>query len=422
MNARLAALLTALETVVIVGIGVGIFFAPLTLVWAFDDRFGTDLLIYWRASADMWLLGHGVPVTFSLDDALAQGLGLTEGQSQFVVSLAPLGPAILTFWWGFRMGRRDLVIEHPVTVWLVAIVSHTGLSWALHSSAWHPMATTELFDAIIRPTLFLAAGLVIAQWTTEWSVGRRILTEVLPPGLWQMIRAGAAAGTGAVAGVFGVAGVVLAGMLVWNYAEVISLYEALQPGAVGVIALSVAQLALVPTLLVWVVSWLVGPGFVLGASAVFSPLGTQVQAVPALPMLAALPADDGLVGIGIIVFPILVAVIVGGLAVRRLDHPVDQGLWQSMEKTGFFQQPVIRLFFTAVLAAGFAMFWLIVPLQLASGSLGPGRFQAAGPDPAQVLTWWGIQVGLGVLVGVFLGEAVRRIRAAEARALQRTGS
>ena len=421
MNARLAGVLTALETVVIVGIGVGIFFAPLTLVWAIDDRFGTDLLLYWRASADIWLLGHGVPIQFSLDEVLAASLGLTEGQSSFVVSLAPLGPAILTFWWGFRMGRRELVIDHPVMVWFVAIATHTLLSWGLHASATHPMASTDLADALIRPTLFLAAGLVIAQWTTEWSVGRKVLTEVLPVGAWQVVRAGATAGTAAVVIVMGLAGITLAGMLVVNYAEVISLYEALQPGVVGVIALSIAQLALIPTVMVWTGSWLVGPGFSLGSSAVFSPLGTDVQAVPALPMLAALPADQESLGMGIISLPIIAAVIAGGLSARRLDHRMGVGLWLPMDNTGFFGQPVIRVFFTSVLATGFALAWVIVPLQLSSGTLGPGRFAEAGPDISQVLLWWGLQAGVGTLIGLFLGEAILRIRAAEAKATQSLG-
>jgi hypothetical protein len=421
MNARLAGVLTALETVVIVGIGVGIFFAPMTLVWAIDDSFGTDLLLYWRASADIWLLGHGVPIQFSLDDVLAASLGLTEGQSSFVVTLAPLGPAILTFWWGFRMGRRDLVIDHPVAVWLVAMATHTLLSWGLHSSASHPMASTDLADALIRPTLFLAAGLVIAQWTTEWSVGRKVLTDVLPAGAWQILRAGAAAGTAAVVMLMGLSGVLLAGMLVWNYAEVISLYEALQPGVVGVVALSIAQLALLPTVMVWMGAWLVGPGFSLGSSAVFSPLGTDVQAVPALPMLAALPANQDALGMGVISFPIIAAVIAGALSAKRLDHQMDVGLWLPMNETGFFSQPLVRLFFTSVLATGFALAWVVVPLQLASGSLGPGRFAEAGPSISEVTLWWGLQAGIGILIGLLVGEAVLRIRTAEAKASQRLG-
>jgi hypothetical protein len=421
MNARLAGVLTALETVVIVGIGVGLFFAPLTLVWAFDDRFGTDLLIYWRAAADIWLLGHGVPLSFSLDEALAVSLGLTEGNSSFFVSLAPLGPAILTFWWGFRMGRRDLVIEHPLVVWLVAIGVHTGLSAGLHFSATHPMASTDPVDAIIRPTLFLAAGLVIAQWTTEWSAGRRLLTEVLSQGAWQVVRAGATAGTAAVVMLMAVSGVLLAGMLVVNYAEIISLSQALQPGIVGVIALAAAQLALIPTVLVWTASWVVGPGFSLGSSAVFSPLGTDVQALPALPLLAALPTDQDALGMGVIALPVIAAVIAGGLSAKRLNHATDAGLWLPIGQTGFFAQPLIRLMMTATLATGVTLAWVAVPLQLASGALGPGRFSEAGPDVSQVFLWWGLEAGVGVFVGLLLGEGILRIRATEARALERVG-
>jgi hypothetical protein len=421
MTARLAGVLTALETIVIVGIGVGLFFAPLTLVWAFDDRFSTDLLIYWRAAADMWLLGHGVPITFSLDEALAASLGLSDANRIFLVSLAPLGPAVLTFWWGFRMGRRDLVIEHPLVVWLVAIGVHTGASASIHFSAFHPMAGTDPVDAIIRPTLFLAAGLVLAQWTTEWSVGRRLLIEVLPPGVWQVVRAGTTAGTAAVVMVMGLVGLALAGMLVINYAEIISLSQALQPGVVGVIALATAQLALLPTLAVWMASWLVGPGFSLGSSAVFSPLGTDVQALPALPLLAALPAEPGGIGMGVIALPVLAAVIAGGLAAKRLNHKTDAGLWLPIGQTGFFAQPLIRLAVAATLATGVALAWMAIPLQLASGALGPGRFAEAGPDVGQVFLWWGLEAGVGVFVGLLLGEGILRIRAAEAKALLRAG-
>lgn len=421
MNARLAALLTALETAVVVGIGVGLFFAPLTLVWAVDDGFATDILLYWRASADIWFLGHGVPLSFSLDEALAASLGLTATQTSFVVSVAPLGPAILTFWWGFRMGRRELVIEHPVVVWLVAIGTHATLALALHYSGSHPMATTDVVIATVQPTLFLAAGLVIAQWTTPWSVGRRALTEMLPREAWEVLRAGATAGSAAVVIVMGVSGVVVAGALVANYAEIISLYQALQPGVVGVVALSIAQLAILPTLVVWTGSWLMGPGFSLGSGAVFSPLGTDVQALPALPVLATLPDDGGGLGMGVITVPVVAAVIAGALAARRLNHGVDRGLWLSMSETGFFSQPVIRVFFTAVIGSGVALLWVLVPMNLTSGAMGPGRFATAGPDVGQVVTWWGLEAGLGILLGLFVGEALSRIRAGEARALAKSG-
>lgn len=420
MNARLAGLITALETIVVVGIGVGIFFAPLTLVWAFEDNFSTDFLAYWRASADLWLLGHGVPLQFSLDPVLAASLGLTDAEQAFPVSIAPLGPALLTLWWGFRMGRRELVIEHPIVVWLTAIAVHTALSYALHVSAWHELATTPVIDALIRPTLFLAAGMVLAQWTAEWSLGRRVLSEILPPPAWQVIRTAALAGTASVVMVMGVAGVGQAIMLIAGYAKVVSLYQALQPGILGVVALSIAQMALLPTVTVWTAAWFIGPGFSLGQNAVFSPLATDVQAVPALPMLAALPVGGEAVGMGVVALPILAAVISGALASRALEHRVDEGLWKPMDRTGFFAQPAIRIVVTAALGTAFALAWALAPLELASGSLGPGRFAEAGVDSGRVLLWWALEAGAGMLVGLFLGEALTRIRAAEARSLQKS--
>ncbi|MEL0257013.1 MAG: hypothetical protein VW917_05545, partial [Pontimonas sp.] len=90
MNARLNALATVLDVLVLVGLGLGLFFAPLTLVWAFDDGFSTDLLLSWAIAVDGWMLGHGVPLTFTLDETLAQSLSLGAANSVFVVDVALL--------------------------------------------------------------------------------------------------------------------------------------------------------------------------------------------------------------------------------------------------------------------------------------------------------------------------------------------
>lgn len=416
MNARLAAAVTALETIVIVGIGVGIFFAPLAVVWAFDDRFSTDLLDYWRAAADLWLLGHGVPLSVTLPLELAESLGLGESGQSFVLSLAPLGPAVLTFWWGFRMGRRELVIEFPLLVWLVSLLTHTVLSMALWASSTHDLVTSRWDDALLRPTLFLAAGLLVASWSGEWSIGRFVAEERLGERTWTILRAGATAGVGALSGMAAVTGVFFAGLLVSRYAEVIALFEALKPSLVGIVALQIAQLALFPTVIVWVFSWLVGPGFSLGLAATFSPLGTQVQAVPALPVLAALPqATTGLI---IVVLPVVVAAVTAALATPSLHHAINRPLWFPVQETPLLRQPVVRILLASVVSTTIAVVALWVPLSLASGSAGPGRFQVAGAPVEQVLLWWGVEVAVGSLIGFFAAEGWVRLRAAEARYVQ----
>jgi hypothetical protein len=400
MNARLAALLTALETLVVVGIGVGIFFAPLSLVWALDDQFSTDLLVYWRTAADFWMLGHGVPITVSLSDPVAQSLGIPASQREFLLSAAPLGPAVFTLWWGFRMGRRDLMIDYPVIVWLVGVVTLAALSFGIHSSAQHPMATSDVVEATIRPSLFLATGLLIASWTSKWSQGRQWLQSTLNPSTWQVITAGVKAGIAAAAGLLGMAAVFFAAMLLFSYSTVVGLFESLGPSVIALVVLFIAQLAFVPSLVSYVASWLVGPGFSLGTAAEFSPLGTDIQALPALPILGALPTSPDSIGFTIVAIPVLVAVVAGALAQRelRVGARVSSGTM------------AIRLSLSTLIATAIATLLVSVPMALSSGALGPGRFQTVGVPLDVFSLWWAIQVAIGVGLGMALSIVVQWIR------------
>jgi hypothetical protein len=139
MNARLNALATVLDVVVLVGLGLGLFFAPLTLVWAFDDGFATDLLLSWAIAVDGWMLGHGVPLTFTLDPLLAQSLSLGETNSSFVVDVALLGVGLLTLLWGYRIGRRSGTRIYPVSTWFLAVGTLVALSFAM---VFFPPCTT----------------------------------------------------------------------------------------------------------------------------------------------------------------------------------------------------------------------------------------------------------------------------------------
>ncbi|MEX2441413.1 MAG: DUF6350 family protein, partial [Pontimonas sp.] len=417
MKARFAVLVTALETLVVVGIGVGIFFAPLSVVWALDDQFATDLLVYWRASADIWLLGHGVPLNVSLPPDTAQGLGLVASQSQFVLSVAPLGPALLTLWFGFRMGRRDMVLDFPVVVWLTSLLTLVGLSWAVAWSARHEVAAFALAEAVIAPSLFMASGLIIASWTTKWSPGRLWLQQVIPPAGWQVISSGVRAGIGAFALLIAAVSVFFATSLVLSYATVIGLFESLGPSVVGLVTLFVAQLVFVPTLVVWLAAWFIGPGFQLGQAAQFSPLGADIQALPALPILGALPGEAGPAGFGVLSVALIAAVIAAALSERGLGYAVGDTFW--VRGAALFTQPPIRGVLTALVATATAVVVLWIPAVLVTGSLGPGRFSTVGLDIPAVLLWWAIEVALGTLLGLLAGRGLRWIRAQEQHAPQR---
>ena len=411
MNARLAALITALETLVVVGIGVGIFFAPLSLVWALDDQFSTDLLTYWRASADFWFLGHGVPVSVSLDYETASALGLSGTQSNFVLSAAPLGAGLLTLWWGFRMGRRDLILDYPLVVWLVGVVTLSGLSYAIHVSSSHSMASTDLVQATIQPSLFLAAGLIVASWTTKWSQGRQWMQSVMSEGAWSVIATGARAGIASAFGLIGLASVLFAILLVASYATVVGLFESLGPSVMGLIMLFIGQLALIPNFVIWIASWLVGPGFSLGSAAHFSPLGTDIQAVPALPILGSLPTNVDSIGFSLIALPVLVAVI--AMVLSKRSHPTLPGRGAL--------QSIVTVVSTAVISTVIAVVTLSVPAMLSSGAFGPGRFIEVGIVGSEFAIWWAIEVCAGSILGAIASDLWRWVRLQD-QAYSATGS
>jgi hypothetical protein len=397
MNARIVSFATVLDIVVLVGLGLGMIFAPLTLIWAFDDGFSTDLLMSWAAAVDIWLLGHGVPLSFTVPPDLADALSLGALSRDFTVDVALLGIGLLTLLWGFRMGRRETTAAYPLLVWALAVGTLVLLSFALVAFMPQQVVSMPLIDSLVRPALFLATGLAVAAWVGPHSSGKSLLHSALPESLATILRAGFTAGSAAVAGVVSFAAVAVAVLLVASFARVITIFESLQPGVMGLIALAVAQLALLPTLIVWAATWIVGPGFSLGTGALVSPLGTNLQIVPALPVLGIVPTDPPVFAFAVVAIPVLAAFILGVAVGPRV---VDKGgLLSALGGAGFLSQPLVKLAATAAVAGAVSAGFGGLLASLTSGSLGPGRFQLVGPDPAAVMLWWGLEVTLGVLMG-----------------------
>jgi hypothetical protein len=407
MNARIVALATVLDVLVLMGLGLGLFFAPLTLMWAFDDGFSTDLMFSWAASVDIWLLGHGVPLFFSLPEDLADSLALGMLSRDFVVDVALLGIGLLTLLWGYRMGNRASTERFPFMVWSLAMGTMVGATFLIVYFLPEQVLTINLMDALVRPALFLATGLALATWVGPYSSGREVMKKRLPTGVHTVVGSGFIAGLGSVFALLAVSAVVVAIVLVGSFVTVISLYEALQPGALGIVALSIAQLALLPTLIVWAATFLIGPGFTLGTGAVVSALGTTVQVVPALPILGIIPQAPPALGFGVIAIPVIIAFI-AGFALRNRLMGKKTSLFRDIGDTEFFAQPVVQIFLAAVIAGLVAAGTGAFIAELASGQMGPGRFQTVGPDPQAIALWLGLEVGIGAGVGAFAG-AVSRI-------------
>lgn len=413
MKARIVAVQTVLDVVVLMALGLSLIFLPLSLIWAFDDGFSTDLSVSWAAAVDIWLLGHGVPLVFSIPQELADSLLLGELSRNFTVDVALLGIGLLSVLWGYRMGRRPGTARFPLMVWVLAVGTLVVMTLVMVLLLPTQIVEISLQDALVRPALFVAAGLAIAAWVSMAGENSTTWDRILPPGASLVVSTGVRSGLGATFGLIGLAAVAVALVLVFSFATVISLYESLQPGVWGLVALTIAQLALLPTLIIWAASVMVGPGFTLGTGALVSPLGTNLQVVPALPILGVIPQDASVLGILIIAIPVMVAGG-AGLAVASRVMGKRKAVWTDMSSTSFFQQPLIQIAAMALVAGLVAAGSAAVLADLASGQLGPGRFRIVGPDPGALALWWGLEVGIGVFVGSLLG-ALSRVTRSPAR-------
>jgi hypothetical protein len=410
MNRHATALFAALEALLVVGVGVALPLVPLTALWAGQYDLQIDWGVFARTAVDLWLLGHGVPLTASLDPALAVALGLPTVDAPFALTLAPLGFALLTLLLGIRAGRRIVETDHPGTGVLAAIGTTAALSLGLALAAQHEGVAPAIVRGAVLPTLVLALGLLIGgiarvdraragRWWASLSSGRaagairgaRDALDRLPEGALSVAATAVRGGAAAAFAVVAISAVVVAVLLGLQYATVITLYETLQTGIVGGVALTLGQLALLPNLVVWASSWLVGPGFALGSGSSVSPLGTSVGPLPSLPVLGVLPQgalDLGFLGILVPVVVSFVAAVALSPRVSRIPEP-EARRWPWFLAAGLGM---------GVVAAGV----LALLALLSGGAAGPGRLTDVGPAAGWILLAAFLEVGVASVAGMFV--------------------
>ncbi|HYI32594.1 MAG TPA: DUF6350 family protein [Glaciibacter sp.] len=409
MNRKTTALLAALEALIVVAIGVGIALVPLTVVWATQFGLSVDWLVFWRAAVDVWLVGNGVDLVVQLDPAVVLALGLPAAVDPFPVTIALLGFALLAALFGVRTGMRAAETPHRLVGVVVAVIAYGVLSTLLTLSAAHPVVQPSLSQGIFLPTLIYAIGVVLGselgharRATAGDPAGddraRRFIRDryrLLPLHIRTGISGALRGGAAAAAGVITVSAVAVAVLIVGNYATVIGLYETLQAGVAGGIALTLAQLALVPNLVIWAAAWFIGPGIAIGTGTSVSPVGTALGSVPGLPILGALP--NGTLALGFL--GLLVPVLIGFLcAVVIRQRMPEQDLILSKRSTVWY-------FVATGAGIGVVAGVLLGLLAWAStGALGPGRLVDVGPSPLLVGALAAVEIGIAASAGLLAGN------------------
>ncbi|MFF1878270.1 DUF6350 family protein [Leifsonia sp. NPDC058230] len=438
MNRTTVALLAALEAVVVLAIGLAICLVPLTVLWAAQYHLAADWFVFWRAAADVWLVGHGVNLTVVLDAQLGAALGLPSATLPFQITIAALGFAFLTAGLGVRTGTRAAETPYRMTGAVTAVATFAALSTIVTLTARSAPVQPSLWQGIVLPAfvygLGVASGLGFAALraggrggqaiegagersetasrgsaATTTSPSTQTTTTTARPAAGAVRRwldgvplgvrtaSGAAfrAGTAAAALVIAGAAIILALLIFGNFGSIIGLYEQLQAGALGGAALTIGQLALLPNLVIWMASWLIGPGFAIGTGSAVSPIGTDLGPLPGLPLFGVIPTGGfafGLVGV-------LVPLVAGFLAAALLRSTIAEG--RAKHGTGWLFLTALGIGIVAGIELGLLAWW-------SSGAIGPGRLHDVGPNPWLVGSIAAAEVAVAAIIGLVTGGRARR--------------
>ena len=219
---------------------------PLAATWFTGGFAQQDVSVAARLAGHIWLLGHGVPLELT-EASGPSSASLETG----LVSLLPLGLVLIPFLLSWRSGRRLARASYTDQLWqplfgALAVYAGAGLATAFVCSS--PEVSAPLIASTLIPLIPAGAGLIIGSRLEAGSWGRRIgvnaadwISRTSQDQRWAGSYAVSAVRASFVATM---AALALSALLLtitvmarWN--DIVGVYQALRPGAVGGAALIV---------------------------------------------------------------------------------------------------------------------------------------------------------------------------------------
>ena len=327
-----------------------------------------------RVGADAWLLGLGAR------------LDLTHAS----ISLAPLGLTLLCGYVAFRLGRWAALTsaaDDGPTVLLGSVVL-AGI-YGVVAVLTAVLASTAVAEPHLGRAFTGGFAVALAGGGTGLLNGSgqgRAWWARVPAGLRSVLR-------GALAAVLLVevaAALLLTVALLLDLNAAANVLARLHAEGSGGALYTVVVAAVTPNAVLLTASYLLGPGFAVGAGTVVSPTAVVLGPVPAFPLLAALPHEgppSSWTSL-LLTVPVLLAAAATVLAQRR--HPATD--YPTGAVRGLLSGLVGGLLLTALVL-------------LAGGSVGPGRMADVGAAPLATLAAALVSMVPGGLLGGLLATA-----------------
>ena len=396
MNRRLSFAFAGLEALFVAILGLAIVLLPVGIVWAFENDASVNFAATFRTVVDIWLLAHGVSIHIGTGQLLGTAV------PAFAVTLIPLGLTLVILAAAFRVGRRYAGAATLWPVWVGAGGTYAVISWLLASAAVTKNIYPISWMTTVLPTALFTAALALGSLTGkhfnheaperqalgEWWVQRKRKLNWVVRALWQPAWR---AGSIAVMLLLAFSAVTVSVLLVLNWIGVTRLYEVLQVTVLGGFLVTLAQVALLPNVIVFAASWFTGAGFAVGAGGNSSPFGTALGPLPSVPVFGAIPNGTMSFALAALAVPFLCAVV-ATLAVRR-----------SADEIRFeFASAFSAALSLGLAIAAVATIELTALAFIASGSIGPARLQVVGVNPLVLAGFAFVEFALAAIAAAFI--------------------
>ena len=315
-----------------------------------------------RAAIWMWLGSHLIPFKLAITSAFANG----------ALTYLPIG-ALIFPWLAIRNGftRASEFLNNPRAARSFLIFWYTIIA---------TIASALSQSANIRPNLILTPIFVLvisASATIDFQARFFARFKLLSYSFLALI---------------GLVAILIAVSLALHFEIVKSLAIVIQPGIMGGVLFTLLQLLYLPNIVLSGISYVFGAGFSLGQGTQIAPTNIDINSLPAIPILGALPTSE---------HPLLLITLVAGILIVLVNQAAIFRTFNSFQDR---QSEIIK-----------SVAPLIILLALMSHFAG-GKLLTQDMSPVGI-GWWKLPAifatiqAIALIIGLYLPKFLKVIRA-----------
>lgn len=352
--------------------------------WLFAAHGSESTVQVLRAAGIAWQVMHLVPLA----------IGTTT------IGVLPWGflvVPVLILWkatqWALKSSQPKTAIDFIRIAISISLI-YSGLAGLIGLIC----STNDLYTGItssILHTLIVALA-VTSVCIITYAPSRTILTDAMPKLIVDGIRPAVIS-----FGLLFIAGSLLTSVaLILNWAQVRAVTTLMAPGFIDGFFMTLLGIGYLPTVNVWAMSYLLGPGIMLGGGVV-NPENASPGALPAFPLLSILPSESAALAAFFVLVPILIGIAIYFLMPRERWVAQGDSIAIALSFVVRWREVV-----TLLVSVGLLSVFVWIAAAASSGSLGTGYLKFIGPVPADAAVAAIAVCGLSALLTLVIPRTV----------------